>query len=123
MNKKKETNPAKLPKRIGNRKVRTAKQVDSFNGYYSVGRLNRERMGIRFSGARKISSLHPIGKTFSLFNNHRKKRIQIDSETSIRWRDKFKDNYTLFEVQNAVNKCILTYQEVNAENVEKMLKH
>lgn len=56
---------------------------------------------------------------FNIFTNKRK--IHISKEAIQLWSCKFKDKYTLFDVQNAISILLTTYQDVTIENVSKQL--
>lgn len=65
-------------------------------------------------------TLHDIDKPFSLTTKARK--ITISVQAINMWLEKYKDKYSLIEVQNAINYLIITYQPLTDEEMEKQLK-
>ena len=63
---------------------------------------------------------HPLTKGFSL--NTKVRKIGLTSEAIKLWDESFKDKYSLFEVQNAINTLISTYQQPSFEDVADQLK-
>lgn len=66
-------------------------------------------------------TLHDIGKPFHI-NAKKIRKICFSLDAIEIWKTLYKDGYPhLIDVQQAVNKLIITYQEVTEENVKKML--
>lgn len=65
-------------------------------------------------------TLHIVSEPFTLSTKVRK--ITITTQAINLWIDKYKDNYSLMEVQNAINLLIITYQDVTEQNIETQLK-
>ena len=63
--------------------------------------------------------LHEIDKPFSL--NTSIKKLTITKEAIDFWIYKFKDNYSLIDVQNAINSLIVTYQDITLPEIELVL--
>lgn len=63
---------------------------------------------------------HPIDKSFSI--NSKIRKITLSSDAILIWSQFYKSGpYSLFEVQNAINKLYLTYQDITITNVKKIL--
>ena len=65
-------------------------------------------------------TLHDIDKPFFLTTKVRK--ITITVQAINMWLEKYKDRYSLIEVQNAINFLIINYQPLTDEEMEKQLK-
>lgn len=64
--------------------------------------------------------VHPISHNFVLSTKVRKITITVDAMKT--WINKYKDKYSLIEVQNAINILVVTYQPITHENLELQLK-
>lgn len=75
---------------------------------------------VKFNDLKRVTK-HPITRPFHI--NAKGIRKVCFSMTAINiWKELFKENLiSLFEVQQAVNKLIITYQKVTKENVVKIL--
>lgn len=65
-------------------------------------------------------TFHDMSKSFSLKSPLRKVTIQKD--TMKLWKEKYMEDYTLIEVQSAINNLIITYQDVNESQLDRELK-
>jgi len=80
---------------------------------------NKRYIIVSFNGYdRRV--LHDFDKPFLINTSVRKVNISTDAINY--WYNDFKDNYSLIEVQNAINVLIVLYQPVNKEEIEKQLK-
>ena len=61
-----------------------------------------------------------MSKSFSLKSPLRKVTIQKD--TMKWWKERYMEDYTLIEVQSAINNLIITYQDVNESQLDRELK-
>lgn len=100
-----------------NVKLLTARELDTFNDKYII-ECDDEFLYVKFKYYNRCTA-HPIDKPFSINSSIRKISFSIDAITI--WRA-LKDKYTLFDVQQAVNTCLITYQEINESNVRKVLE-
>lgn len=100
-----------------NIKLLTARQLDFFNDKYVI-ECDDENVYVTFKYYKRRTP-HPINKPFDI--NSEVRKISFTVEAISLWR-KMKDKYTLFDVQQAVNICHVTYQDVNESNVRKALK-
>lgn len=64
-------------------------------------------------------TLHNANKSFILNTSIRHITITLDAINY--WKNNFKENYTLMDVQNAINELILTYQDVSIKSLNKQL--
>ena len=64
--------------------------------------------------------VHPITESIILSTKVRK--VTITKEAIEQWIKYYKDDYSLIEVQNAINTLIVTYQVINNENMALQLK-
>lgn len=64
--------------------------------------------------------LHPIDENFYIKIYTRK--LTITKDTISLWMDKYKNECSLIELQNAINQLVLTYQNVNDTNIKSILK-
>ena len=64
-------------------------------------------------------TLHNKNESFNLTTKMRK--ITITPQAIEMWLEKYKDNYSLIEVQNAINTLIITYQPLNDEEMLNQL--
>lgn len=73
----------------------------------------------------KRTTAYPVDRSFSVVYTYfnRKRKITIQAYTIKVWIDNFKDKYTLFEVQNAINKLLITYQTPNVVDIKEKLSN
>lgn len=105
---------------IGNTKILTKDELYSFNVSYNVEVIDNNFIAIN-SVLRKVAVLHPINSWFRVFNKKIKRKIQISPTASKMWTEEFKNKYSIFEVQNAINVLTITYRDITKENVRKVL--
>ena len=67
-------------------------------------------------------TLHDRTKGFSLLLPIERRRIKITEKAIDFWIKEASPNYTLIEVQNAINTLVVTYQNVTQENIRSQLK-
>lgn len=66
-------------------------------------------------------TIHPINKSFFIATNNRKITIDVDAVKI--WNEYFKE-YHLIEVQQAMNKLYLMYQQnLNVNDIKKILNN
>lgn len=63
--------------------------------------------------------VHSINENFILSTKVRK--VTVTKDAIEQWIKYYKDDYSLIEVQNAINILIVTYQPVNKENIDLQL--
>lgn len=66
----------------------------------------------------KRTCAHPEDTTFSISTPVRKVNITADAISL--WKENYSE-YSLIEVQNAINSLIVTYQDINEENLANFL--
>lgn len=102
-----------------NLRALTDEELDFIDSNYVFEVLENKYIIVSFKGYnRKV--LHDIDKPFLINTSVRKVNISIEAINY--WLEDFKDNYSLIEVQNAINVLIVLYQPVNKEEIEKQLK-
>lgn len=65
-------------------------------------------------------TFHDINKSFSLKSPVRK--LTISKEAIEIWKDNYINEYSLIEVQNAISNLLITYQDVNKNQLDRELK-
>lgn len=66
------------------------------------------------------ATAHSIDKSFAL--NTKVRKIDITPTAIDIWNNYFKDKYSLFKVQNAINILIMTYQTPDVSDVREQLE-
>ena len=74
---------------------------------------------VKISNYNRVTA-HPADKTFSL--NTKVRKIDITPDAIRIWQKHFKRSWSLFEVQNAINILLTTYQVPEVEDIEDQLK-
>lgn len=67
-------------------------------------------------------TLHDATKGFSLLLPLERRRIKITKDAIDFWSEKYIDEYSLIEVQNAINTLIMTFQTVTQEHIAGQLE-
>lgn len=67
-----------------------------------------------------LKTLHPIDKSFSIRTSMR--RVTISKEAIDLWITQFKNQYSLIEVQAAISRLIVTFQDLSTIQIAKQLK-
>ena len=90
------------------------------NKYIFILDDSEEHILVRTKNYSRVTS-HDIDKSFRI--NVVGKRVIVFSLDAIKiWKELYKEyKYSLLYVQNAVNKLYITFQEINKENVQKIL--
>lgn len=101
-----------------NAKILTKEELDYLNGRYMF-EVNDDMILVKIQNYNRVTA-HPLTETFSL--NTKVRKIDITPEAISIWHKNFKSKWTLFEVQNAINILITTYQVPEVEDIEDQLK-
>ena len=64
-----------------------------------------------------MKTIHDINKSF--FIKIPTRRVNITKHAIELWINKFMNTYSLIEVQAAINKLIVTYQDLNVSDIER----
>lgn len=108
-----------------NLKMLTKDELDYINNNYSFELVGDYIIAKFNSYNRKI--LHSINEDFTL--NTKARKITITAHAIKLWIEHFKDNYSLIDVQNAINTLIITYQnpsdfevgnQLNGKNIKNI---
>lgn len=67
-----------------------------------------------------LKTLHPIDKPFSISTKMR--RVTISKQAIDLWVTQFKQVYSLIEVQAAINRLTVTFQDLSTVEIAKQLK-
>lgn len=103
----------------GNLKAFTMDELKFFLSKYDIS-LNGDSVVVRCKGMDRATS-HPASRGFVL--STRVKKINITAEAISYWRDDQSiGQYSLIEVQNAINTLKITYQRVNQTQLLSELK-
>lgn len=101
-----------------NIKVMTDDELQFLNNRYMF-QVDGSQILVKIQNYDRVTA-HPLDKGFSL--NTRVRKVDITADAIKLWNDAFKSNYTLFEVQNAINILISTYQTPSFEDIADQLK-
>lgn len=75
---------------------------------------------VKFNGYGRTVA-HPINESFSIASKVRK--IKISEEAIKLWKDKFQStNYSVIDVQNAMNALLISYQATDYNDVKSQLE-
>lgn len=101
-----------------NVKLLTDRQLTELNRKYSFF-VDENEIIVKVNDYNR-KTRHPIDKSFSI--NSKIRKITISAEAISIWLELSKGgSYSLFAIQNAVNKLYLTYQNITLLNVKKIL--
>lgn len=103
-----------------NVKLMTTVELNELKEKYSFELNNSNNILVKTKTNSRLT-YHNINKPFRI--NIIGKRVVVFSKDAIDiWKDLYeKYNYSLLDVQNAVNKLYISFQEINKENVQKIL--
>ena len=101
-----------------NVKVITETEMQYLNSRYMF-QVDGSQILVRIQNYDRVTA-HPLDKGF--FLNTKVRKIDITPEAIKLWNESFKSKYTLFEVQNAINILISTYQMPSFEDIAEQLK-
>ena len=97
-----------------NAKILTDEELAFLNNRYAF-EVTDDTILVKIQNYNRVTA-HPIGVTFAL--NTKVRKVDITPDAVKIWDAHFKDKWSLFEVQNAINILIMTYQmpEINDIN-------
>ena len=101
-----------------NIKVISSSEMEYLNSRYSFS-IEGNQILVKIKNYNRVTA-HPANASFSL--NTKVRKLDITPEAVKLWNDSFKDKHSLFEVQNAINILISTYQTPSFEEVAEQLK-
>lgn len=101
-----------------NLKALTEEELDYMKDKYSF-KLFENYIVVTCKGYNR-TTLHEINSPFEIRSPLRK--IKISKQAINLWITKYQNTYSLVEVQNAISTLIVTYQEVNSENIDSCIK-
>lgn len=64
---------------------------------------------------------HDIDESFTV--NAQIRKVKIDASSVKLWAERFKEKYSLFEVQNVINILTVLHQKIDLPSIEKLLKN
>jgi hypothetical protein len=102
----------------GNTRVLTLDELKYFNDRYTFSYMDNYLL-VHCSVLNK-RTFHDMSKGFSLKSPVRK--ITISKDAMKIWKDNYAEEYSLIEVQNAINTLMITYQDVNPSQLDRELK-
>lgn len=104
-----------------NIKLLTPAQLDKLNEKY-IFDVDDENIIVRLRNYNRITK-HPKNKTFHINSKIRKVCFSLDAiNIWLSIRESYK-NYSLFDVQQAVNTAYITYRPIDIQNVLTLLKN
>ena len=68
------------------------------------------------------NTLHDKAKGFSLLLPLERRRVKITAKAIELWIERYSDEFTLIEVQNAINTLVVTYQALTLQNIQGQLE-
>lgn len=101
-----------------NAKVISESEMTYLNSRY-IFTIDGSQILVKIQNYDRVTA-HLMSKGFSL--NTKVRKIDITPEAIKLWNESFKDKYSLFEVQNAINTLVSTYQQPSFEEVADQLK-
>ena len=101
-----------------NRQTLTEKELNYLNEKYEFS-IADDNVLVSVKNYDRTTA-HKIDTGFSL--NTDVKKIFISSDAIKFWQNSFSKDYTLLDVQNAINTLIVLYQNVSLEDVKKQLE-
>jgi len=101
-----------------NLKALTEEELDYMKDKYSF-KLFEDYIVVSCKGYNR-TTLHDIHSPFEIRSPIRK--IKISTQAIDLWIKKYQNLCSLVEVQNAISTLIVTYQEVNDENIDTCIK-
>lgn len=101
-----------------NIKLLSNDELIAFNEKY-IFEVNNEFIFVKCNNFSRYT-IHRLNESFHLIVNGRK--ITITPTAINLWNESFKEKYSLFDIQNAINKLIVLLQDVSLKNVQKILE-
>lgn len=101
-----------------NVKIITPDELAYLNSRYEFEIMGKNIL-VKIKNYNRVTA-HPLNKSFSL--NTKVRKVTITAEVIKVWHESFKDRYSLFDVQNAVNILIATYQLPSVEEILRQLR-
>lgn len=100
-------------------KLLTKEELKYFNDTYSFKIIDEGILTTTKNYNRVV--VHDIDKDFLI--NTKIRNVKITSQAMKMWINYFKNTkYTLFDIQNAINALIISYQDIDSEEVMNELK-
>ncbi len=105
---------------MSNIRALTDEDIYYFNKKYKFELIeNNKYILVYCSNYPNRKTIHSVDSGFSISTNRRK--LKISKKAIDLWIEKYKDKYTLAEVQNALSSLIVTYQNISDESVDSQL--
>ena len=101
-----------------NVKILTNDELNFLKGRYAF-ELNGDTILVKIQNYNRVTA-HPANETFAL--NTKVRKVDITPDAIEIWDKHFKNKWSLFDVQNAINILIMTYQTPEVEEIEDQLK-
>lgn len=101
-----------------NIKILTDDEIKFLNSRYAF-EVTDDAILVKIQNYNRVTA-HPKNETFAL--NTKVRKIDITPEAIDAWDTHFKKKWSLFEVQNAINILITTYQVPVVEDIEDQLR-
>lgn len=106
-----------------NTKPLTTEELEILNNYYTF-KYDSEEDGIKVkcnNYAKHNYVVHTNRQPFAL--NHPARKITLTRKAIDLWIDKYRDKYSLLDVQNAINVLTVTYAECTDEEIDNLLQN
>lgn len=100
-----------------NVKILSPEELRYLNNRYAF-EINDDMILVKIQNYNRVTA-HPLDSTFSL--NTKVRKLDITPDAIKIWNEKFKGKWSLFDVQNAINILITTYQTPSSEEIEDQL--
>ena len=101
-----------------NVKILTEDELKYLKGRYDF-EVNDDVILVKIQNYNRVTA-HPLGTTFAL--NTKVRKIDITPDAIRIWNKYFKASWSLFDVQNAINILIATYQVPELDDIKQQLK-
>ena len=96
-----------------NVKIITKSELEYLNSRYDF-EVSGNAILVKIKNYNRVT-MHPLGKSFSL--NTKVRKVTITPDAVNVWQTHFKSKFSLFDVQNAINVLIATYQLPSPEEI------
>lgn len=100
-----------------NAKILTEDELTYLKSRYAF-EINDDVILVKIQNYNRVTA-HPLSSSFSL--NTKVRKIDITPEAVQMWDKHFKKKWSLFDVQNAMNILVMTYQVPEVEEIDDQL--
>lgn len=105
---------------MANIRALAAEDLYYFNTKYKFELIDNKYILVYCSNYPNRKTIHPIDEGFSITS--KKRKLKITKRAIDLWINKYKDTYSLVDVQNSLSSLVVSYQDITDDSIDEQLK-